>query len=182
MFIPSFRTLLLTLALALPMSAQATLHIFVASLDAAQEVQTPAVVSPAVGTATLAFNDVTDMFNLTLAGVGLTTPIQAAHFHKGAFGANGSIVRDLDPATIATSFVQAGGAFNAIYLNTPAGGLLLADLLAGNIYVNVHTTGYPGGEIRGQLGQLAPIPEPGTWILLTAGLVLLAGSALRRWA
>jgi hypothetical protein len=30
---------------------------------------------------------------------------------------------------------------------------LLAAIRAGKTYVNVHSTGYPGGEIRGQLGQ-----------------------------
>ena len=53
-------------------------------------------------------------------------------------------------------------------------------LVNGNIYVNVHTQQYPGGEVRGQFAQLVPIPEPGSWLLLAGGLVVLAGSALRR--
>jgi hypothetical protein len=28
---------------------------------------------------------------------------------------------------------------------------LVADIKAGNAYVNVHTTAHPGGEIRGQI-------------------------------
>ena len=62
------------------------------------------------------------------------------HVHRGAAGVNGPIVFDLgDP----TSPVQA--AWTGM---TPAD---VADLLAGNLYVNVHTSGRPDGEIRGQI-------------------------------
>ena len=40
-----------------------------------------------------------------------------------------------------------------------------AALLAGDLYVNIHTQAFPGGQIRGQI-----IPEPGTALLLGAGL------------
>jgi hypothetical protein len=42
-----------------------------------------------------------------------------------------------------------------------------AQLFAGNFYINITTTKYPTGEIR---GQLAVVPEPGTWALMAAGL------------
>ncbi len=38
---------------------------------------------------------------------------------------------------------------------------------AGRVYSNIHKAVFPGGEIR---GLLAPIPEPTTMVLLTAGL------------
>jgi hypothetical protein len=46
----------------------------------------------------------------------------------------------------------------------------LAGLADGETYLNVHTTTDPGGEIRGFL-ELAP--EPGTWLLAGAALILL---------
>jgi hypothetical protein len=172
------RTLLFAVLITLPPATQAAIHVFLASLDAAQEVQTPPVDSPAVGSAILAFDDQTNSFDLTLGGVGLTTSIVAAHFHRAPFGVNGSIVKDLG---VPASFAQDDGyAFHAIYLNAAAGGLLLTDLLAGDIYVNVHTDRYRGGEVRGQLGQLVPIPEPGTWALLAGGLLLAAFTLKRR--
>ena len=53
---------------------------------------------------------------------------------------------------------------------------LLAGLLAGNAYFNIHTTFAPGGEIR---GFLQAVPEPGTLGLLAAGLAGLLVAARR---
>ncbi len=45
------------------------------------------------------------------------------------------------------------------------------DLLAGLLYVNLHTTAFSGGEIR---GQVTVVPEPTTLTLLALGLGLVA--------
>ncbi len=50
-------------------------------------------------------------------------------------------------------------------------------LSTGRAYLNVHTTAFPGGEIR---GFLVPVPEPAT--LAALGLVGLCGLAARRRA
>jgi CHRD domain/PEP-CTERM motif len=46
---------------------------------------------------------------------------------------------------------------------------LAAGLDAGRAYLNIHSTAYPGGEIRGFL-----VPEPGTFILTGTGVLALA--------
>lgn len=73
--------------------------------------------------------------------------ITASHIHRGAAGVNGPIVINLVPT--GTSFNQ--GRLRGTIAVTDAA---LADEIRGtpgNFYVNVHTTPFPGGEIRGQL-------------------------------
>jgi hypothetical protein len=64
-----------------------------------------------------------------------------AHIHRGAKGANGPVIVPLDK--------------NGDTYTVPAGRKLtpeqMNDLKAGNLYVNVHTNRYKGGEVRGQL-------------------------------
>ncbi len=56
---------------------------------------------------------------------------------------------------------------------------LVAGLDSGNAYLNVHTSLFPGGEIR---ALLAPVPEPDTYALMLGGLGVLAWAARRRSA
>jgi uncharacterized repeat protein (TIGR01451 family) len=62
------------------------------------------------------------------------------HIHRAPAGANGGIAFDLgDPSSPITATWTS---------MTDAD---IADLLAGNLYVNIHTAGRPAGEIRGQI-------------------------------
>lgn len=72
-------------------------------------------------------------------------------------------------------------AFLASFGGTPAAAsAALFDAIADNeAYLNIHSSTYPGGEIRGFL-VAAPIPEPATWGMLGAGLAGLAMMARRR--
>jgi hypothetical protein len=54
---------------------------------------------------------------------------------------------------------------------------LLASFYSSTSYFNIHSSTFGGGEIR---AWIAPIPEPGTWALMAAGLVGVAGIARRR--
>ena len=96
--------------------------------------------------------------------------VVAAHIHLGAEGANGPVVAFLygpvPPGGGRTSGVLAEGTIAAADLIGPLAGqplsALLAEIQAGNTYVNVHTndgvaptnTGpgdFSGGEVRGQI-------------------------------
>ncbi|MBL8385365.1 MAG: CHRD domain-containing protein [Burkholderiales bacterium] len=59
---------------------------------------------------------------------------------------------------------------------------LLAMLQSGLGYFNVHTAASTSGEIRGQLVQVTPVPEPGTYAMLAAGLLVVGAVARRRQA
>jgi len=62
------------------------------------------------------------------------------HIHRGASGVNGTIAHDLGSPTSPVVNTWTG--------MTPAD---IADLLAGNLYVNIHTAGRPAGVMRGQI-------------------------------
>ena len=88
--------------------------------------------------------------------------VNQAHIHLGPEGANGPVVvwlyPDAPPPVLIPgrfSGVLASGTITAADLVGPLAGMTLQDLLnameAGNTYVNVHTSQFPGGEIRGQI-------------------------------
>lgn len=49
-----------------------------------------------------------------------------------------------------------------------------------NIYINLHSNEFPSGFIRDQLNLVAEVPEPGTIMLLGAGVLGLAGLRRRK--
>jgi CHRD domain-containing protein len=55
---------------------------------------------------------------------------------------------------------------------------LFTAMIAGETYLNIHTTVDPGGEIRGFL--VAAAPEPGTLALIVLALAFAAGAGVRQ--
>jgi CHRD domain/Secretion system C-terminal sorting domain len=112
---------------------------FVASLSGAQEV--PPVTTNGVGIGTFNLSQSRDKLKFRVVVGGLSGPITSCHFHQGAAGVAGPVVLDL------LSFVS-GNVIEGEVTPTPA---IVTAMLAGQIYINVHTATNLGGEIRGQL-------------------------------
>ncbi len=128
---------------------------FVASLKGSNEV--PPRDTNAAGNAI--FHVVSDgnelYFKLIVANI---DNVLAAHIHLAPEGVNGPVVAFLytGPNTgEQTEGILAEGIITDANLVGPLSGMTIEDLIdaiaAGNAYANVHTTQFPGGEIRGQI-------------------------------
>jgi hypothetical protein len=172
------------LALALVLSVAGPVHadeIFTATLQGAQE--TPPNGSTATGSGVFILNDAHTDLHFEVSWTGLVAPSTATHFHNGPPGVAGAIVRPIgaDEGFIAgtTSDSVSGDWTTTDPVHAQLTPALVAELEAGNIYYNVHSTQFPGGEIRGQLGP-SPAPEPSTLILFGIGGAGLLGYGWRR--
>jgi hypothetical protein len=82
--------------------------------------------------------------------------VTASHFHMAPEGVNGGVVAFLfsgpqpgpQNGILAEGTITAADVINALEGDLDA---LIDAIREGNIYVNVHTTANPGGEIRGQV-------------------------------
>ena len=171
--------------LAVPLAAQAVTYQFNASLTGGQQFPTP-VVTAATGLATLFYDDMNtpgtgdDSFSFSMFASGLGSAATMFHIHAAAgVGANAGPKVFLDAAPFVSSnpggLLLVGGSG----VSTPYAAFL-TDLQAGMAYVNVHTVAYGGGEIRGQLMQVAVVPEPSTYALMLAGIGMMGMLARRR--
>jgi len=133
------KLVILTVCLLLNSASAFSQIMFTASLDGNQETPNP-VVTSASGTAWLVlssdFKSIT--YNVTYAN--LSAPFTASHFHVGPAGVGGGVVFPI------TTYI--GNTAKGTWNNIPDS--ILAKLFNGLLYVNVHTSANPGGEIRGQ--------------------------------
>ena len=128
-------------ALAITLISFSTAHAelcFDAALDGAQA-GTPSL-GTGVGKFVLSDDELTLTYNISFTGLGAAET--AAHFHSDALG--GGVVRTL---ALGSPKIGQWKSTDAQPM-TPA---LVADLKAGRLYVNVHSTTFPAGEIKGQI-------------------------------
>jgi hypothetical protein len=104
--------------------------------------QVPPTASSGSGTALVTLNQGQGEVCWDINAANLTTPVILAHIHRGAAGTNGPVVVDfMEPVNGLDGCVAADPALIKQIRQDPAA-----------YYVNVHTTRFPGGEVRGQLG------------------------------
>jgi len=132
-------------------------EVFVANLSGGEEV--PARATAANGTAQFVVEGNQITYAIEVDDI---TAIRAAHIHAapGAPGVNGPVRLTLYPAPPSTSAPEVSVSSKTILVqatvdSSSVTGITYAELLSamrsGNSYVNVHTTQFPGGEIRGTI-------------------------------
>jgi hypothetical protein len=161
-------------------------------LSGANEV--PPVVSPGAGTAVVVLDPTAQTLQVITSFFGLTTPDTAAHIHCCApLGTNAGVATTV-PAFPGFPLGVTSGTYSSVVFDltqptiynptfvTLEGGTiplaeaaLIAGIQNGQTYLNIHTMINSGGEIR---GQLEPVPEPTTLLLLGS---TLTGLGLARW-
>ena len=162
----AFRSLVLTSAL-LGASAPALAETVFVQLKGHEEV--PAVSTAARGSFRAEINAAAGTIAYQLSYSGLQGDVRQAHIHFGQRSVNGGVSVFLcqtsfnpDPTTFAPTCPQSGtvsGILRAGNVIGPAAQGLSATEFAelvhairgGVAYVNVHSTTFPGGELRGQL-------------------------------
>jgi hypothetical protein len=108
------------------------------NLTSAAEV--PPNTSPGKGTADVTYDTASKMLTWKTTYSGLTGPATMAHFHGPAEPGKNA------PVLIPFKDAASGAEGSATLTDAQA-----ADLLAGKMYINVHTEANKGGEIRGQV-------------------------------
>lgn len=110
---------------------------FPVSANAAQVL----VSNPSTATATGAFTLDTNTMALSGSVAVSGMEVTAAHIHEGIAGTSGGVVVGL----------EVDGTTLSVAENTTIAADQVQSMLDGDYYLNVHSTAYPAGEIRGQL-------------------------------
>jgi hypothetical protein len=166
------RAVSITLVALSSVSAQAAVWTFATPLSGDREY--PPNASTATGFALVEFDDATHMMTVSATFSGLIGTTNAAHIHCCV--SPGAPTPTAGVATTTPTFpgfplgVTSGtyantldmtlaGSYNPAFVTAHGGvagaeAFLLAGLIAGEAYFNIHTTAYPGGEIRGFLFEV----------------------------
>lgn len=128
-----------------------------AALTGGEETPSPGVLTGAVGTANVTLDSSNRSVTVELQVLNLPNASTAGHIHVGPRGIAGPVVLDFTfPAGRTGDFGLLFRLTTADFRPRPEFGIntmddLIEAIANGNAYINVHTTAFPGGEIRGQL-------------------------------
>ena len=146
--------------------------------------------SPGSGSGLVELDLDTNIISLDLSWSGLVGDLTKLHIHGPATADRSNpqhLIEIFGPPEIPAELVAKSGSwFSSFELATLVQPgfdpielqFIINTLVSGQAYVNVHTTVFGTGEIRGNLGM--PIPEPKSILLLLGGLFTVAGFRQRR--
>jgi hypothetical protein len=173
--------------------ARADQLVFTATLTGAQEV--PPSGSAGIGSGLVTLDTVTNLLTVNVSFAGLGSPTIASHIHCCTPPGANAIVATAVPTFpgfplgvttgtyLMTFDLTAASTYNPAFITahggTVAGAMaaFIAGLESGQTYLNIHTSQFPTGEIR---GQLEAVPEPASLLLLSTGFIGTAGALRKR--
>jgi hypothetical protein len=157
-------------------AVQAQSYFFTVSLNGASENPPNASGGLGFGTITLNLNNPGDpndnTLNYSVSYANLSANSTASHIHGPATtSANAPVLLGLTGTLNATTGTLAAS-------NVSANSAVTSALINGLAYVNVHSSSFPGGEVRGQANLVAVVPEADS-AMLVGGLLGLGAIAWR---
>lgn len=114
--------------------------VFMAQMTGAQEV--PSNGSSATGNGFVSLDPVTKRFSARVSVAGMAAT--ATHIHTGAQGSNGPVLFPLSQASPGVWVTAANATMTDAQIDT---------LKTGGLYFNSHSSAFPDGQIRGQIGR-----------------------------
>jgi hypothetical protein len=190
-----FLRLILGAALcALATQASAAILIYDAALG---NFESPPTGSPGTGFAQVTIDTAANTMDVMVTFSGLTSGTTASHIHccTTSPGTGNAGVATTTPTFTGfppgvtsgtydhTFDMSLASSYNPAFVTANGGTVasaepvLLAGLSAGDAYLNIHTTNFGGGEIR---GFLHAVPEPSTWVMMILGFAGVGYMAYRR--